>query len=162
MLTMREVGPDGFGRKVREWNQVGLLREWREHWADLANQHLMRAGYDVRIDHRSFKDQDIELEPTRHLGKAVDEMRGRGEYAERAREHEAVRERNAQKIEARPEIVFDNLTRRQSTFTRRDVAREVFRNDEGRARQRDPARALHHPRDAGGRVADGRTGTGDG
>ena len=132
MLTMREAGPEGFGRKAREWNQAGLLREWREHWADLANQHLMRAGYDVRIDHRSFKDQDIELEPTRHLGKAVDQMRGRGEYAERAREHEAVRERNAQRIERRPEIVFDNLTRRQSTFTRRDIAREVFRHiDEG-------------------------------
>ncbi len=127
MLTMREVTPDGFGRKVREWNQVGLLREWREHWADLANEHLMRAGFDVHIDHRSFKDQGIELEPTAHLGKAVDEMRGRGEYAERARRLEEVRERNAQRIEQKPEIVFDNLTRRQSTFTRRDIAREVFR-----------------------------------
>ena len=132
MLTMREAGPDGFGRKVREWNQVGLLREWREHWADLANEHLLRAGYDVRIDHRSFKEQGIELEPTRHLGKAVGEMRGRGEYAERAREHEAVRARNAQRIEQKPEIIFDNLTRRQATFTRRDLAREVFRHiDEG-------------------------------
>src|SRR5713226_4740957 len=132
MLTMREVTPEGFGRKVREWNQVGLLREWREHWADLANQHLMRAGYDVHVDHRSFKDQGIELEPTSHLGKAVDEMRGRGEYAERARRLEEVRERNAQRIEQKPEIVFDNLTRRQSTFTRRDIARDVFRYiDEG-------------------------------
>ncbi len=132
MLSMREVTPEGFGRKVREWNQVGLLREWREHWADLANQHLMRAGYDIHVDHRSFKDQGIELEPTSHLGKAVDEMRGRGEYAERARRLEEVRERNAQRIEQKPEIVFDNLTRRQSTFTRRDIAREVFRYiDEG-------------------------------
>jgi Ti-type conjugative transfer relaxase TraA len=132
MLSMREVTPEGFGRKVREWNQVGLLREWREHWADLANQHLMRAGYDVHVDHRSFKDQGIELEPTSHLGKAVDEMRGRGEYAERARRLEEVRERNAQRMEQKPEIVFDNLTRRQSTFTRRDIAREVFRYiDEG-------------------------------
>src|SRR5712692_1979558 len=127
MLTMREVTSEGFGHKVREWNQVGLLREWREHWADLANQHLMRAGYDVHVDHRSFKDQGIELEPTSHLGRAVDEMRGRGEYPERARRLEEVRERNAQRIEQKPEIVFDNLTRRQSTFTRRDIAREVFR-----------------------------------
>src|ERR1700674_4932014 len=28
MLTMREVTAAGFGRKVREWNQAGLLREW--------------------------------------------------------------------------------------------------------------------------------------
>jgi ATP-dependent exoDNAse (exonuclease V) alpha subunit len=51
----------------------------------------------------------------------------RGEHAERFEQLEALRERNAQKIESRPEIVFENLTRRQSTFTRRDVAREVFR-----------------------------------
>jgi Ti-type conjugative transfer relaxase TraA len=127
MLTMREVTPDGFGQKVREWNRVGLLCEWREHWADLANQHLMRAGYDVHVDHRSFKEQGIELEPTSHLGKAVDEMRARGAYTERARQLEEVRERNAQRIEQKPEIVFDNLTRRQATFTRRDMAREVFR-----------------------------------
>jgi Ti-type conjugative transfer relaxase TraA len=88
---------------------------------------LLKAGYDIHVDHRSFKDQGIELEPTSHLGKAVDEMRARGEYAERARRLEEVREHNAQKIEQKPEIIFDNLTRRQSTFTRRDMAREVFR-----------------------------------
>ena len=132
MLTMREVTPEGFGQKVRQWNQVGRLRDWREHWADLANQHLIQAGYDVHVDHRSFKDQGIELEPTSHLGKAVDEMRERGAYTERARQLEEVRERNAHRIEEKPEIVFDNLTRRQSTFTRRDMAREVFRYvDEG-------------------------------
>lgn len=127
MVTMRELTPDGFGRKVREWNQVGLLREWREHWADLANHYLLRAGLDVRVDHRSNREQGIELEPTSHLGRAVDEMRARGEHAERFRQLEAVRERNAQKIERKPEIVLENLTRRQSTFTRRDIAREVFR-----------------------------------
>jgi Ti-type conjugative transfer relaxase TraA len=127
MLTMREVNGQGFGAKVTEWNRVELLKEWREHWADLANEHLHRAGYDMHIDHRSYRDQGVVLEPTSHLGKAVDEMRARGEYAERARRLEEVRERNAEKIEAQPEIVFDNLTRRQSTFTRRELAREVFR-----------------------------------
>jgi Ti-type conjugative transfer relaxase TraA len=127
MLTMRELAPDGFGLKATEWNRHELLEEWREHWADLANQHLLRAGFDIRIDHRSYREQGIELEPTSHLGRAVDEMRARGEQPERFRQLEEVRERNARKIEQRPEIVFDNLTRRQSTFTRRDIAREVFR-----------------------------------
>jgi Ti-type conjugative transfer relaxase TraA len=59
-------------------------------------------------------------------------MAARGEYAERARQLEAVRERNARRIERRPEIVFENLTRQQSTFRRADIAREVFRYiDEG-------------------------------
>jgi len=127
MLTMRELTSDGFGLKVTEWNRCELLEQWREHWADLANQHLLRAGLDIRIDHRSYRDQGIELEPTSHLGRAVDEMRARGERPERFRELQEVRERNARKIDERPEIVFDNLTRRQSTFTRRDIAREVFR-----------------------------------
>jgi Ti-type conjugative transfer relaxase TraA len=127
MLTMRELTPDGFGLKATEWNRRELLAEWREHWGDLANQHLLRAGLDIRIDHRSYREQGIELEPTSHLGRAVDEMRARGERPERFRELEDVRERNARKIEERPEVVFDNLTCRQSTFNRRDIAREVFR-----------------------------------
>ena len=127
MLTMREVTPEGFGRKVREWNQVDLLREWRQHWADRANERLHELGLDIRIDHRSYREQGIEFEPTSHLGRAVDEMRARGEYAERARQLEEVRERNAQKIEQRPELVLEHLTHRQSTFTRNDLAREIFR-----------------------------------
>jgi Ti-type conjugative transfer relaxase TraA len=127
MLTMREVNEQGFGAKVTEWNRVELLKEWREHWADRANQHLLRAGHDMHIDHRSYRDQGVMLEPTSHLGKAVDEMRARGAYTERARRLEEVRERNAEKIEQKPEIIFGNLTSRQSTFTRQDMAREVFR-----------------------------------
>jgi len=127
MLTLREVNEQGFGRKATEWNRVELLKGWREHWADLANQHLHRAGYDMRVDHRSYQEQGVVLEPTSHLGKAVDEMRQRGAYTERAQRLEEVRERNAQRIEQKPEIVFDHLTRRQATFTRRDMAREVFR-----------------------------------
>jgi len=127
MLTMRELNADGFGRKVTDWNKVALLKEWRERWADLANEHLLRAGHDVRIDHRSYNEQGVELEPTSHLGKAVEEMAARGEYAERARQLEEVRERNARRIERRPEIIFENLTRQRSTFARNDIAREVFR-----------------------------------
>lgn len=127
MLTMREITAEGFGRKVREWNAVELLREWRQHWAERANERLHELGFDLRIDHRSYREQGIELEPTRHLGRAVDEMRGRGEYAERALELEQVRERNALRIEQQPELVLEQLTRRQSTFTRNDIAREIFR-----------------------------------
>ena len=30
MLTMREVGKDGFRAKVREWNKAELVEQWRE------------------------------------------------------------------------------------------------------------------------------------
>jgi Ti-type conjugative transfer relaxase TraA len=126
MLTMRELKSDGFGLKAREWDTKPLFMKWRAHWADFANQHLLRAGLDIRIDHRSYRDQGIELEPRKRLGRRVFEVLRRGERPEGARRVEEVRERNARKIEQRPEIVLDNLTRRQSTFTRRDVAREIL------------------------------------
>jgi hypothetical protein len=37
MLTMREVGKDGFGAKVRDWNKAELVEQWRERWADHVN-----------------------------------------------------------------------------------------------------------------------------
>ena len=52
MLTMREAGPEGFGRKVREWNGVAELQGWREAWATRANERLAELGHEVRIDHR--------------------------------------------------------------------------------------------------------------
>jgi hypothetical protein len=86
MLTMREVTTEGFGRKVREWNQAGLLREWREHWAALANEYLGRAGHEVRIDHRRKRDQAEAV----HLGKAASAMQRRGLVHERRRRLEAM------------------------------------------------------------------------
>ena len=70
MLTMRSIGPDGFGPKVREWNATSLLVDWRERWATLANERLSLQGHDVRIDHRSNAAQGIGLEPQNKIGPA--------------------------------------------------------------------------------------------
>ncbi|MGW8444410.1 MobQ family relaxase [Paenibacillus sp. S33] len=62
MLTMRHIGPDGFGQKNREWNPsfaFGKVQnaekyiDWRAAWVDHANRALERAGETDRIDHRS-------------------------------------------------------------------------------------------------------------
>jgi Ti-type conjugative transfer relaxase TraA len=127
MLTMRALRSDGFGLKEREWDTKPLFMKWREHWADAANEHLLRAGLDIRIDHRSYRDQGIELEPTSRLRRAVYEVHRRGDRPQGSRRLEELRERNARKIEHRPELVFDKLTRQQSTFTRRNIALEVVR-----------------------------------
>jgi ATP-dependent exoDNAse (exonuclease V) alpha subunit len=63
MLTLRQVTLDGFGQKVRDWNAKEHLFVWREAWADLVNQHLHLHSHDIKIDHRSLKEQGIELEP---------------------------------------------------------------------------------------------------
>ena len=71
MLTMRELKPEGFGQKKREWNRRELVEEWREAWAKEANLALERAGHEARIDHRTLAAQGIDREPTIHLGKAA-------------------------------------------------------------------------------------------
>ncbi|HUB72923.1 MAG TPA: Ti-type conjugative transfer relaxase TraA, partial [Solirubrobacteraceae bacterium] len=128
MLTMREVGPDGFGKKVRDWNRTELLVGWRARWAELANERLAELGHDIRVDHRSHAAQGIGLEPQNKIGPAGARREARGEDAERAAEHEAVARRNGERIIADPSLVLAALTRQQSTFTRRDLARLVDRH----------------------------------
>lgn len=60
MLTTRTIGPDGFGKKDRDWDRKEILLLWREDWSAFANLALEKAGYDSRIDHRSLVDQQAE------------------------------------------------------------------------------------------------------
>ena len=78
MLTMRSVDEDGFGKKRREWNKRQAIERHRQAWEEYANRALERADYEVRIDHRSLKEQGVEREPQIHLGAKVMEMEARG------------------------------------------------------------------------------------
>ncbi len=136
MLTMRSVGPDGFGPKVREWNASSLLVDWRERWAELANERLCALGHDARIDHRSHAEQGIGLEPQHKIGPAGARRAQRagdepGEDAERAAEHRAIARENGERLLAEPEIALRALTQQHSTFGRRDLARFVSRHSDG-------------------------------
>jgi Ti-type conjugative transfer relaxase TraA len=128
MLTMREVGPEGFGKKVVDWNRTAVLVGWRARWAELANERLAELGHDIRVDHRSHAAQGIGLEPQNKIGPAGARREARGEDAERAAEHDALARRNGERIIADPLLVLAALTRQQSTFTRRDLARLVDRH----------------------------------
>jgi len=64
LLTTREIGPEGFTAKNRDWNKVELLAGWREAWARDSNAALERAGIEDRVDHRTLKaqrDEALEL-----------------------------------------------------------------------------------------------------
>lgn len=95
MLTMREITPDGFGKKVREWNEKELLETWRSEWANYANRSLEKAGLQERIDHRSFEDQGKEILPTVHEGPHVRAMEKKGFQTDRGNINRAVSEYNA-------------------------------------------------------------------
>ena len=64
LLTTREIGPDGFTTKNRDWNKVEVLEGWREAWARDSNAALERAGIEDRVDHRTLvaqRDEALEL-----------------------------------------------------------------------------------------------------
>ncbi|QOV77545.1 MobA/MobL family protein [Enterobacter asburiae] len=60
MLTLKTIGPEGFGKKERSWNDRKMSVLWRESWAAMANSYLAAAGSSERIDHRSLQAQHEE------------------------------------------------------------------------------------------------------
>ncbi|CAD7342150.1 Ti-type conjugative transfer relaxase TraA [Sphingomonadales bacterium 58] len=132
MLSMREVGPEGFGQKVREWNSTALLQEWRVAWADHVNERLAELDIDARIDHRTLEAQGIDLEPQHKIGPAASRMPEQGLEAERVEDHARIARENGEKIIANPQIALDAITRQQATFTRRDLAQFAFRHSDGK------------------------------
>jgi Ti-type conjugative transfer relaxase TraA len=132
MLTMREVNEDGFGKKVRAWNETGQLEQWRERWAEHVNERLAELDIEARIDHRSFRDQGIDLAPQNKIGPAALRMAQEGLERERIADHAAIAHRNGERIIAEPGIALDTLTRQQATFTKRDLAMFVHRHSEGK------------------------------
>ncbi|MCI4590409.1 Ti-type conjugative transfer relaxase TraA [Sphingobium sp. BYY-5] len=132
MLTMREVGEDGFGQKVRDWNRAELVEQWRERWAEHVNARLAELDIDARIDHRSLEAQGIDLEPQDKIGPAAQRMGERGLESERIEDHRAVARRNGERIIAKPRVTLDAITHHQATFTRRDMAMFVHRHTDGK------------------------------
>ena len=78
MLTTREISPEGFTTKNRDWNNKELLNEWRQAWSNHANKALEREGNQERISHLSHEARGLEQLPTVHLGHIVHGMEQRG------------------------------------------------------------------------------------
>ncbi|RYY23403.1 MAG: Ti-type conjugative transfer relaxase TraA [Sphingomonadales bacterium] len=132
MLTMREVGEDGFGQKNRDWNRTDLLEKWRERWSEQVNDRLAQLDIDARIDHRSLEAQGIDLEPQHKIGPAASRMAANGLESERLTEHLEIARANGEKIIANPGIALDAITHSQATFTTRDLARFIHRHSDGK------------------------------
>jgi ATP-dependent exoDNAse (exonuclease V) alpha subunit len=65
-------------KKNRGWNEREAHEVWREQWAQYASFHLKMHGHDINLDHRSYKDQGLDIEPQVKLGKGVKEQEKRG------------------------------------------------------------------------------------
>jgi Ti-type conjugative transfer relaxase TraA len=132
MLCMREVGEEGFGAKVRDWNRTELLAHWREAWASHVNTRLAELDIDARIDHRSLAAQGIDLEPQHKIGPAASRMAAQGLESERLEDHVEIARRNGERILVDPSLALDAITHQQATFTARDLALFVHRHSDGK------------------------------
>ena len=61
-----------------DWGSPETLEHWRQTWAELCNDKFAEKGLDVRIDHRSYERQGVELLPTVHEGATVRAMEKKG------------------------------------------------------------------------------------
>ncbi|RWF86914.1 MAG: Dtr system oriT relaxase, partial [Mesorhizobium sp.] len=174
MTTLRPLTEDGFGpKKVAIIGEDGkvlrnkagkiVYRLWsgereefleqRNRWLDLQNQHLALAGFEIRVDGRSYAQRGIDLVPTTHIGvatKAIDrkgEMAGWSPKLERIELFEERKAENRKRILRRPELVIDLLSSEKSVFDERDIAKVLNRyvDDAGAFRQL-MARILQSPK----------------
>ncbi len=97
LVTTREVGPKGFGRKPEVWWSPKTVRDWREGWAAIQNQHLRRhLGPDApQVSHLSLTARGVARDPTEHLGPSGTALERRGQASERGQTNREVRDRNA-------------------------------------------------------------------
>lgn len=103
-------------RYLNTWNDKGNVEVWRSQIAERINEHLARAGYDARVDHRSFERQGIDRPAGVHLGSTVAaiEAKAREQAARQGRpyvpvtalgaEHARVQQAIAQDTHLRAEI----------------------------------------------------------
>lgn len=75
MAAMREVTPEGFGKKCREWNKynggLNIPELLRPHVAGILNRELEAVGSNEHVEHESFEARGIDKLPTRHKGAAA-------------------------------------------------------------------------------------------
>jgi Ti-type conjugative transfer relaxase TraA len=126
LLSTRHLTPDGFGLKNRSWNQTRELLHWRRGWAEVTNEHLAEAGLAIRIDHRSYADQKLDLIPGRKIGLSLerqDTPHLPGFLADRVAEQQRIARANGHQIIAEPTIALKALSRTNATFSHHDLAK---------------------------------------
>jgi len=173
MTTLRLLTEEGFGPKkvavivedghplrnpagkivYKLWSgEKSELIEQRQYWYECQNHHLALAGFDIRVDGRSYAERGIDILPTTHIGVAAKAIQrqakreGRDPELDRLRVHEEARAENARRIGDRQDIVLDLVSREMSVFSERDIAKILHRYvDDAGTFQQLMARILQSP-----------------
>lgn len=94
MLTTRSIDADGFGKKERGWNNPKVLEGWRQSYAKVVNDTLKSHGVDGFIDHRTYEERGLDIEPTKPLGSYNHKLERFGVKTEVGNDNRKVKEEN--------------------------------------------------------------------
>ena len=89
-----------------DWGSPEKLEHWRKTWADMCNAKFAEKGLDVRIDHRSYERQGVDLLPSVHEGPAVRAMEKKGIRTEKGEFNRWIKATNAVIRDIRGKISF--------------------------------------------------------
>lgn len=155
LLTTKELNEQGFGNKARALDPTAArfdgteqAANWtRPRWESKVQDKLNERGIDKLYTTRSKDDTRALLiergqyelaaqigEPTKHMGHAAAALERKGEQTQVGDLNRAIKEGNARHAE-RADLatsVLDRLTDQQSTFTDRDLYREICKQSDER------------------------------
>jgi ATP-dependent exoDNAse (exonuclease V) alpha subunit len=101
------------------------LLETRKLWADTVNSYLEREGFDLKITEKSFLDLGIKLEPEKHRGWVSDKLADMGIDSRIVKENRNTYNRNRSCIIENPEIILNELTTKNATFTQNNLLKLI-------------------------------------
>jgi hypothetical protein len=114
------------------WNTDEMFQSWCESAATITNKHLDLAGHDIKIDHRSLKDQGIDREPQIHVGVTANDMEkkqiinGQSPSSDRGNINREILQRNSELAKIRKQII--ELERQEKQIVETEKRLEDLKN----------------------------------
>lgn len=96
LVSTRTLGPDGFSKqKDREHDKKKYIAIWRMDLALTINRTYARNGLDIRVSHKSLREQGIyDREPLNHLSRNDWQLEQRGIHTDAGKKRRKIREHN--------------------------------------------------------------------
>lgn len=116
----------GGAKKDRFFNSRNYIYQVRHEWANHVNDYCEKLGIDARIDHKSYKDQGIELSSQNFRPEYI------SNHSYLINENiRKVRHQNGETIIEKPSEVINALTANQSVFTANELERFLSTHTDG-------------------------------
>jgi hypothetical protein len=110
LLTLREIGPDGFGLKQRDWNRRELVSVWRESWPHTSTRRSPWAAMTPGSTHRSHAERGLSMTPGVKIGAGLERRVAEDlptYIAERIETQKEISRQNGEQIIADPGRALD-------------------------------------------------------